>query len=209
MNLFLKAKHWQLFIFIFALPVVVYLVTMVLFLSSINTLDDLESFAPIFSIFMPMIIVAVISSVILYCWEWSVAMGLQKYIPQETRMNKWKFQVTFILPIVYAAFILLWVFIYVIPNPEEVKHFIPWFFLILLPVHLFIMFCSFYMMFFMAKTIKLAERSPFQSSGDWGLYFVLFWFYFVGVWILQPKINKIVEEAVKEEEDVNTFLNEK
>jgi hypothetical protein len=123
-----------------------------------------------------------------------VAMGLQKYIPEENKMNTWKFVVTFIFPILYAILAVLLVFTYVIPVLSDISYLSPWIFILLMPFHFFMVFCSFYAMYFTAKTILLAENASFPHTGNVGLYFVLVWFYFVGFWILQPKINKIVAE---------------
>ena len=86
MNLFLKAKHWQLFLIIFALPLIAYIFMMGTFIINIENFSNTESYPEIFHKFMPFIIVGVISSLVLFCWKWSVAMGLQKYIPDENRV---------------------------------------------------------------------------------------------------------------------------
>jgi len=53
------------------------------------------------------------------------------------------------------------------------------------------MFRIFYSMYFVAKTIKTAELQRKVGFGDFVGEFFLLWFYFIGVWIVQPKVNKL------------------
>ena len=64
-------------------------------------------------------------------------------------------------------------------------------FVFIIPLHLFSMFCIFYCLYFVAKTYKTAELQREVSFGDFVGEFFLFWFYPIGVWFLQPKINEM------------------
>jgi hypothetical protein len=64
---------------------------------------------------------------------------------------------------------------------------------IILPLHLFAMFCIFYCLYFVAKTIKTAELQREVSFSDFVGEFFMLWFYPIGIWILQPKINQIAK----------------
>ena len=63
-----------------------------------------------------------------------------------------------------------------------------WIVAIIIPLHLFSMFCIFYLI---AKTIKTAELQRKVGFGDFAGEFFLLWFYFIGIWINQPKVNKL------------------
>ena len=65
---------------------------------------------------------------------------------------------------------------------------------LIIPLHLFAMFCIFYAMYFVAKTIKTVELQREVQFSDFVGEFFLIWFYAIGIWILQPKINKMMEE---------------
>ena len=67
---------------------------------------------------------------------------------------------------------------------------------IIVPVHLFSMFCIFYSLYFVAKTFKTVELQRETTFSDFAGEFFLIWFYPVGVWIIQPKVNKMVENDI-------------
>ncbi len=66
---------------------------------------------------------------------------------------------------------------------------------IIVPMHLFSMFCIFYSLYFVAKTFKTVELQRETAFSDFAGEFFLIWFYPIGIWIIQPKINKIVETS--------------
>ena len=64
---------------------------------------------------------------------------------------------------------------------------------IILPLHFLSMFGILHSMYFVAKTFKTVELQREVSFSDFAGEFFLIWFYPVGIWIIQPKINKMVE----------------
>jgi hypothetical protein len=66
---------------------------------------------------------------------------------------------------------------------------------IIFPLHLFSMFCIFYCLYFVSKTFKTVELQRETTFSDFAGDFFLIWFYPIGIWIVQPKINKMVEET--------------
>ena len=55
-------------------------------------------------------------------------------------------------------------------------------------------FSMFYYLYFVAKTIKIAELQKKLEFVNFASEFFLIWFYPIGIWFIQPKINKIIEE---------------
>jgi len=132
----------------------------------------------------------------LFGWQWSVAIGLQKKIPAGIIMKVTKFKIFFFFPLVYI--VLISVFIGFIMSGHVLQNGAPdpsifYFFPIILPLHLFSMFCIFYCIYFVAKTIKTVELQREVTFNDFVAEFFLVWFHFIGIWILQPKINKMAE----------------
>jgi hypothetical protein len=82
-----------------------------------------------------------------------------------------------------------------VPNAEPNIGLVGSIFTVIVPIHLFSMFCIFYTIYFVAKTIKTVELKREVKFGDFAGEFFLLWFYPVGVWILQPKLNKMIKEA--------------
>jgi len=65
---------------------------------------------------------------------------------------------------------------------------------VVFPLHIFSMFCIFYAMWFISKAIKTIEFQKPVSFSDYAGEFFLLWLFPVGIWIIQPKINKINEK---------------
>ena len=123
-------------------------------------------------------------------WFWSMAIGLQKNIPQGIKMKVKKFKTFFCIPFAYVIFLILYLnglfsgMGYGFLSSD-------WIFAIILPLHVVSMFGIFYALYFTAKTIKTAELQREVGFGDFIGEFIMLWFYFVGIWIIQPKVNKL------------------
>ncbi|WP_238388512.1 hypothetical protein, partial [Christiangramia aestuarii] len=64
--------------------------------------------------------------------------------------------------------------------------------LFIIPLHLFSMFCMFYLLYFVSKTIKTVELKRSVTFSDFVGEFFMIWFFPIGVWFIQPRINKII-----------------
>ena len=199
---FLKAKRWQLFLLLVGLPFVFYLIIMgpVLFNLDAEKYPEPAIMTDYYAIFPTLMIII---SCLLFCWIWSIAIGLQKKIPQHLKMKVKKFKIFFFIPVIYMLLLALFIGIsfglpYKAGNESDSIIF-GGMVLIFVLLHLVSMFCIFYTIYFAAKTLKTVELKREVRFGDFAVEFFLFWFYFIGIWILQPKINKM---AVTEE---NTF----
>lgn len=134
----------------------------------------------------------------LFGWMWSIAIGLQKMIPPGINMKTMMFKIFFFYPLIYILlFCLFFAFsvtsLISMPNGSEPPPILFVGFAVIFPLHLFAMFCMFYNIYFVAKTIKTVELQRVVSFGDFVGEFFLVWFHFIGVWILQPRINKMVK----------------
>jgi len=70
----------------------------------------------------------------------------------------------------------------------------PGIFGLIIPFHLFSMFCIFYCLYFVAKVFKTVELQRKVTFSDFAGEFFMIWFYPIGIWIVQPKINKMIEK---------------
>jgi hypothetical protein len=181
---FLKAKHWQVFLFTIGIPMVFQFFIIGAVLS-----DPEVSPASIANlmVFAPILVVVVLFGV--FGWFWSIAIGLQSKIPENVKMNVTRFKIFFFIPLFYILLLTgFMVFLIKGKNPDVAM------FMAIFPIHLFSMFCILHTMYFISKTIKTVELQRESEFSDFVGEFFLFWFYPFGIWILQPKINKIVEE---------------
>ncbi|HHJ49333.1 MAG TPA: hypothetical protein ENJ88_00320 [Phaeodactylibacter sp.] len=63
----------------------------------------------------------------------------------------------------------------------------------IVPLHLFSLFAIISSFVFCAKTLKAVELQRPVKFEDFVGEVVLFWFWILGVWFLQPRINRIAE----------------
>ncbi|WP_423998552.1 hypothetical protein [Maribacter sp. IgM3_T14_3] len=207
-NLYLKAKHWQLFILMLGIPLAYQLYTISHFFGlqthsnsisegGVGVTEVLNDNIFYFDYFPYVMILHI---VMFFGWLWSIAIGLQQNIPSEIKMKVKKFKVLFFIPLIYIISILLLMAGLFSGTEINSFSFIGWPLYIILLLHLFSMFCIFYCMYFVAKTIKTAELKRKVEFGDFAGEFFLLWFYFIGVCIIQPKVNKLYK-------DENTAIN--
>ncbi len=115
----------------------------------------------------------------IYLWLWSIGTMLQT---DKVKVNKIKlilFKISVIYPIAYFVFAIF----YLLING--------WF---VMPLHFAAMFSTLYAMIFAAKTLKSAELKKRAKISDYLGDFFLVWFFPIGIWILQPRIHKLIIE---------------
>lgn len=205
MTLFLRAKHWQLFIPVIGLPIAIH--TLFMFrMAQTLTLQKVPNPTTILALMQWMPIAIALVSAVLFGWIWSIAIKLQAFVPPHVQLNTRRFKVLFFIPVAYFALFLGSFFLIIeffnslfsLPDPNQFDGQLPNFglffglFSLLFPLHLFAIFCIFHSMYFAAKTFKTAELQREVSFNDFAGEFFLIWFFPVGVWILQPKLNQLV-----------------
>jgi len=185
---FLNAKHWQLFLLIVGIPMIFQFIMMGTMFANIGgnnnpNPDFMFNYVHFFPIMM------LLFMGVFFGWFWSVAIGLQRVIPDKIKLKVNRFKIFLLIPIVYMIFFLgffMTSFTSGGPNPGI--------FAVILPIHLFSMFCIFYSLYFVAKTFKTAELQRKVTFSDFAGEFFMIWFYPIGIWIVQPKINKMIKE---------------
>ncbi|WP_299252841.1 hypothetical protein [uncultured Lacinutrix sp.] len=64
----------------------------------------------------------------------------------------------------------------------------------ILPFHFGAMFCIFLLMILTSRTImKFEKEENLKESSGIGLFFGI-WYYFIGIWYIQPKLNKYIKQ---------------
>ncbi len=194
---FLKAKHWQLFLLTFGIPIIFQFVMMGTMLANIGSGNDPDmSFMFSYMKFFPIIMILLVG--VFFGWFWSVVTGLQAKIPEEARMRLTRFKIFFFIPLIYLLFFSILIGGTMTgmmsgpsaPDPGIMVGLLT----IIVPLHLFSMFCIFHSIYFVAKAFKTAELQRKVTFSDFAGEFFMIWFYPIGIWIVQPKINKMVEE---------------
>jgi hypothetical protein len=207
-QLFLKAKHWQLFLLVFGLPMIGQFFVVGSMIADITTGAPPDpSFMVGYFKFFPIMMVVFMG--IFFGWFWAIAIGLQKKIPAHVKMKTSKFKIFFFIPFIYILLISIGFGVMmnglmetteamgeapdsvgVASGPAVMAGAIT---AIILPLHLFSMFCIFYCLYFVSKTLKTAELQRETTFSDFAGEFFMVWFYPIGIWIVQPRINKLAE----------------
>lgn len=185
---FLNAKHWQLFLVAFGIPIVFQLILIgTIILESINENSSNTSF--LFNYFKIFPIIMMLFITTLFGWLYSIGKGLDKLIPNELKLNVMWLKFFIAIPTLYI--IIFFIIIggsFVLDSNLCVYKF-------LISMHLFSMFCIFYCIYFVAKTIKTAELQRKVGFGDFAGEFFLIWFFPIGVWYIQPKVNDMLSNS--------------
>ena len=176
-SFFLRAKHWQMFLLLFG----VYCVGQAAVMSSISaTARSPEDFGEAGLLF------GVVMVPFMFCffgWFWSMGSFLSSIVQPALRLKMGFFRFALIYPALYV-----FAFIGFFQSPK------PALFAVIFPLHLFAMFCMFYNLYFVSKSLALAETGKPASFYDYAGPFFLIWFFPIGVWIIQPRINRLYAE---------------
>ena len=165
-SFFLRAKHWQIFL----------LLTVWFVLSPIALFGSGKGL-------YAFVAITVVYAVSLFAWFWSMGSFFNSILERRLRLGTGFFRFALIYPVFYV-----FVFFIFFVNAS------PALFLVIFPLHLFAMFCTLYSLYFVSKSLVLAETgnpAPFRSYLG---ILLLLWFFPIGVWILQPRVNRLYRE---------------
>jgi len=189
MKKLLTLKHWQLFCLLIVLPFILQLIHWSI---AIVTMD-MKWFFLLFPL------VTLLCMAVYLGWIYTLGTQLVKKLPPGVRMNVGVFKILLTIPAVYITVMAVMIGFYpempALASDEDAMKAIQ----LILPLHLFSMFCMFYSIYFNAKALRSAELKRKVSFSDFTGEFFLFWFFPVGIWLLQPRINKLFEAAPERE----------
>lgn len=193
----LKAKHWHLFVLTFLIPIVVQFIIVGRILTKLSGYGVSDPSA-VFDYMTYFPILMILYSGVLFSWYWAVGTGLQKKIKPNIQMKVNKFKIFFSIPIIY--FLLFAIFISQVfaqmmeynstPDPSLIGIIA----LVIIPLHFFALFCMLYVIYFVSKTIKTIEMERNVKFSEFLGEFILIMFFPIGVWIIQPRINKMIDD---------------
>lgn len=187
MKFFLQLKHWQLFVLLIGIPIILEFLTVGFIFSADDFSSGFQSFLRIFPVLM------LLYMSILFGWLWSVGVFLSKKLPKGEPMPIGLFKGAIIIPMLYILFIC-WFVAKLMWGNEMSELFINEKLGLILTAHFTSMACIFFVLFFNAKALKSVELQRSALLGDYVGEFFLFWFFPVGIWFLQPRINQLLEQ---------------
>jgi hypothetical protein len=174
---FLRAKSWQIFLLLFGLMLIAQVTVIASFPDGRNSPESIRNSLLLFG-FM--------TALFMFCylgWIWSVGSFLNSSVLAALRMRMGWFRFAAIYP---AAYFFVFIAFFQAPNLDV--------FAIILPLHLLAMFCMFYNLYFVSKNLVLAETGKQASFYNFAGPLFLIWFFPIGIWFVQPRINRIYAE---------------
>lgn len=116
-------------------------------------------------------------------WLGSMGLFFWSMVTPELRMQTHFFRFSLVYPMVYFP-IFFFVMIPGIGIPVGV----------IVPLHLACMICLFYLLYFVSGNLVLLETKKPLTFYEYAGPFFLLWFFPIGVWFIQPKVNRLYAE---------------
>jgi hypothetical protein len=176
---FLRAKHWQIFL-CFCVALVIGEV------ATIKSAFDSPTLRFSFRETLPFFSVLLVFTCFFLSWFWSMGSFLNSLLQPPLRRNIRFFGFSLVFPYLYT-FIFIAVLLRSNPSLPAL--------LILIALNLLAMFCLLYPFYFIAKSLVQAEAGKPATFYDYAGPFFLLWFFPVGVWFTQPRINRLYEQS--------------
>ena len=119
-----------------------------------------------------------------YGWLYALGVNLNKKLPSTVNMNLKKFKCCLLIPIVCMLLVIYFTDIFNLIFP-----------IVMLILSLVSMYCIFYCFYFIAKALKAVESQ--EPNEDFLGEFFYLWFFPIGIWFIQPRVNKIFDEKLQ------------
>jgi len=158
-DLFLRAKHWQLFLLLFVFPTVVEFAAIGYVPSRLRSWRDLGAGGLIYLGLMLIYLLCFIA------WLWAMGSFLNALQKPAARLKQPLFRVALVYPPIYGI-------VFFLANlPSKA----------VLPLHLFAILCLLYCFYFVAKSLATVNKGKQVSSSDYRKYLFLLYFFPIGV----------------------------
>jgi hypothetical protein len=177
---FLRAKHWQLFLLMVVVFVVEDVVAVAVMTVNVSSTGNVGVAGLVWGIFTALGMVCFVG------WFWALGTFLNSASSERLRLKAGFFHFALIYPIAYICaagpFFL---------NPS------PSMFAVIFPLHFFAVFCLFYDLYFASKSLVIVETGKRATFYDYAGPFFLMWFFPIGVWFIQPRINRLYSQRMQ------------
>jgi hypothetical protein len=176
-------KHWQLFALVVVMPVILMISDGIMSLSPFvrggKSITAIVGFAVCFAVFLG--------------WFYALGIGLHSKLSSALRSNLHIFKSAVLIPLAYGAVVTV-VMSYGFGSPGSQYQMTGLAIGLFFVFHLLSMACMIYVLFFVAKELKAVESGRIVSFSDYAGELFLLWFFPIGIWFLQPRINTMFAE---------------
>jgi hypothetical protein len=167
--LLLHGGAWQLFVLLFAVPYVLIFMSIIAFISGFSR-----------SIFL-FALLTFLYSICFIGWYWVLGNFLSSLLKPNLRLSTALLKFSAAYPIFYIpTFLCGVIFTSTIQAPA-----------LIVPLHLLAMCCMLYLIYYVAKSLALVQLGRPVTFSDYAPQFFGLWFYPIGVWFIQPKVNQL------------------
>lgn len=177
MRFLLRLKHWQLFLITWGIPIGI----------NIYSFSRPALMVKLFPVMMLVFIIGI------FGWIWAISTQLHKKLPMEVNLNIKGFKLIFSIPIFYMLALTLWMGYQFYFKFQEGSSNIGSVIVIIAIVHFISMVCILLGLRFAAQTLRSVELGRLAKFSEYAMEFFLIWFSPIGFWILQPRLNKLIE----------------
>lgn len=202
----LRLKHWQLFLLLYGIYFAMAVYQFLIDISSFGS-NEVSSFIKTIWMFS---IVSLISFAVGAWWEWMLATGLRKKLPDEKTFNIQPFMVLFFLEVGYNALTQFGFVLGELIDARSIHKFLgPVVNITILDIRattIISTLISIYFAYIFSKLLTMVETRRDVSFGDHAGTFLLIIFFPIGVWFVQPRINKVFRDY-SEVPDIETPLD--
>ncbi len=178
MKILLYLKHWQLFALLLFIPMIIK--------------------AGLSVAGIPQPIVAAVSAPLLVLtfgiWLFTIGTQLHRKLPEPLRESLTLFYISLFLSLAYIALFLLMA-AGLVPGLTLINDPSPLSIFVFLVLHLSAMAGMLYCFAQIAKFIRAIELQRPVVFRDYASEFIMIWFFPIGIWLLQPRINKLFPEG--------------
>ena len=171
---FLRAKHWQIFVLLFGAGLLGDLVVIT------SNPAPAESWSELGNVGKLYVELSFLLMICFLVWMWSLGSFLNSIVKPELRMRTGLFLFGLLYPPVYGV-----AFFAVLERRHALLFAMIW------PFHLLAMVCLLYQLKFVSKSLAMAETGKSEEFRDYAGLFLLIWFFPIGVWFIQPRINRL------------------
>ncbi|MBN7803071.1 hypothetical protein J0A67_19510 [Algoriphagus aestuariicola] len=178
MTKLLTLKHWQLFGLLVGFPLIFQTILFAMVFSG--------NYSSVFPYLISIDAIAFMG--VFFGWFYQLGTHLHEKLPDTASMNVTRFKIFLFIPVIYLLFSVA-IMPSLIPEGQTGLAI----FALIIPLHLFSMFCLFYCLYFNAKALKTVEVQRPVAFGEYAGEFFLIWFFPIGIWIIQLRINKLFD----------------
>ena len=178
MPFLLRLKHWQVFLLLFVLPFLLQFGSPKLFDAAGLKLG-----------WAVLLLLDALPSITYVLWMWRIGLYLYRWLPAQIKISPVYLHLG---ALYFALYTLLLLYTMGLVKESVLEGSFPYGMLLLLaPMHLLATFCFLYIVYFAARSLVSVEQQRVVSAGAFtGAYF-LFLFLPIGIWFLQPRLNKL------------------